>query len=156
MATSKIRVTVPLNVEEVFNRLSDHAHLENIVDEISTSKLVTKSDASKNPNGLGAIRIVNFNGDILTEKVVAWLPFNTESSRNSNEVGYDYKVIAGKSVIADHLGIIRIFPNGINSSLIVWNIHLKIVWWATGEIAAFFVCRTMEKEISKSVKKNLR
>jgi hypothetical protein len=161
MATSKIRVTVPFSVEETFNRLTDHANLKNIVDQVTTSELIQPSSSCENINGLGAVRRITFKGDLLTEKVVAWLPPTeisaTEKKHESiHEVGYDYKVIAGKRLIADHLGVIRITPYGEHSSHIAWDIHLKVPIWATGEIAAYFVCRTMEKEITKSIEDNLK
>jgi hypothetical protein len=74
MAISKIRVTVPFSIKETFRRLSDHANLKNIVDQVTTSELVRVSDSCDDINGLGAIRLINFKGDLLTEKVVAWLP----------------------------------------------------------------------------------
>lgn len=152
MAVSKIRVTVPLTVEHAFKRLSDHQNLKNIVDEVTTSERIKKSNLSENPNGLGAIRKVTFDGDLLTEEVVAWLP----PEDGKEEVGYDYKVIAGKKVIADHLGVIRIKKESNTTCKVSWDIYLKVPLWATGEIAAFFVCRSMEKEITKSVEKNLK
>jgi hypothetical protein len=161
MAISKIRVTVPFSIKETFRRLSDHANLKNIVDQVTTSELVRVSDSCDDTNGLGAIRLINFKGDLLTEKVVAWLPptdISTDDPMrgNSTEVGYDYKVIAGKRLIADHLGVIRITEADTNSSHIAWDIHLKVPIWATGEIAAYFVCRTMEKEITESIKNNMK
>ena len=150
MAISKIRVTVPLSVEDAFARLSDHQNLKHIVDEVTTSVLHKASNKSTDPNGLGAIRKVTFDGDLLTEKIIAWMP-----PGEGVDVGYDYKVIAGKKLIADHLGVIRIHKATDTSSEIVWDIHLKVPLWAMGEIAAFFVCRAMEKEITHSVKKNL-
>jgi hypothetical protein len=50
----------------------------------------------------------------------------------NTEVGYDYKVIAGKRLIADHLGVIRITQADTASNHIVWCIHLKLPLWATG------------------------
>lgn len=150
MAVSKIRVTVPLTVKETFKRLSDHTNLKDIVDEVTSSERIKESNLSEDPNGLGAIRKVTFDGDLLTEEVVAWLP-----PGEGKEIGYDYKVIAGKILIADHLGVIRITQATDTSCNLSWDIHLKVPLWATGEIAAFFVCRAMEKEITESVKKNL-
>jgi hypothetical protein len=161
MAISRIRITVPFSIEETFRRLSDHANLKNIVDQVTTSELVRISDSCDDINGLGAIRQITFKGDLLTEKVVAWLPPADASSAqpmsgNNTAVGYDYKVIAGKRLIADHLGVIRITGAAANSSHIAWDIHLKVPIWATGEIAAYFVCRTMEKEITESIKNNMK
>jgi hypothetical protein len=161
MATSKIRVTVPFSIKETFRRLSDHTNLKNIVDQVTTSDLIKVSDSCHDKNGLGAIRQITFKGDLLTEKVVNWLPPEdiptAEPMRDhGTEVGFDYKVIAGKRLIADHLGVIRITEADTNSSHIAWDIHLKIPLWATGEIAAYFVCRTMEKEITRSIKNNMR
>lgn len=161
MAISKIRVTVPYSVNETFRRLSDHENLKNIVDQVTTSKLIRKSELSNEINGLGAVRQITFKGDLLTEEVVAWMPPDDEPDEAKNgskgrEAGYDYKVIAGKRTIADHLGVIRIRQNDDNSSHISWDIHLKVPLWATGEIAAYFVCRTMEREITESLNKNMR
>lgn len=160
MAISKIRVTVPFTIEETFRRLSDHANLKDIIDQVTTSELIKVSDDCDDINGLGAIRRITFKGDLLTEKVVAWLPpSNTSTAElktdDGTEVGYDYKVIAGKRLIADHLGVIRISDAGANNSHIAWDIHLKVPAWAMGEIAAYFVCRTMENEITESIKNNM-
>lgn len=160
MAISKIRVTVPLSAEETFRRLSDHAKLKDIVDQVTTSALIKESNKSFDINGLGSIRQVTFNGDLLTEKVTAWFPPSdsetTELADGSgSELGYDYRVIAGKRLIADHLGVVRIARAGAGSSHISWDIHLKVPIWATGEIAAYFVCRSMEKKITESIIKNL-
>ncbi len=164
MATSKIRVTVPLSVQEVFDRLSNHSNLASVVDQVTTSKLIKKSPSSDDINGLGAIRQITFKGDLLTEKIVNWYPpdkaslnqFEKSPSFPKKEIGYDYKVIAGKRTIADHLGVIRISAVDGSSSHVAWDIHLKVPFWATGEIAAHYVCRAMEKEIAASLKKNLR
>lgn len=159
MATSKIRVSVPFNIEETFNRLTDHANLKNIVDQVTTSELIKVSNSSDNINGLGAVRQITFKGDLLTEKIVAWLPPETSitepDANTAREAGYDYKVIAGNRLIADHLGVVRITEASTNTSHIAWDINLKVPIWASGEIAAYFVCRTMEKEITESIKKNL-
>jgi hypothetical protein len=161
MAVSKIRVTVPFNIKDTFNRLTDHSNLKDIVDQVTTSKLVKSSESCKDANGLGAVREITFKGDLLTEEVVAWLPpeeirQDKDNTEHADEVGYDYKVIAGKRLIADHLGVIRIKPANRNTSHISWDIHLKVPLWATGEIAAYFVCRTMEKEITDSIIKNMK
>lgn len=160
MATSKIRVTVPYGINETFQKLSDHENLKDIVDQVTTSKLLTKSELSGEENGLGAIRQITFKGDLLTEKVVAWYPPNNDLNEIHNNgvdqvTGYDYKVIDGKRTIADHLGVIRITPVDDNTTHISWDIHLKVPLWATGEIAAYFVCRTMEREITESLRKNM-
>jgi hypothetical protein len=158
MAVSKIHVTVPLDVTETFRRLSDHNNLFNIVDQVTTSKLIKPSSLSSDINGLGAIREITFKGDLLTEEVVAWYPpdISPRTSLVANfDAGYDYKVIAGKRTIADHLGIIRIVSAGKLHSTINWDIQLKVPVWATGEIAAKFVCRKMEKEITESLKNNI-
>jgi hypothetical protein len=160
MAISKIRVTVPYDYSDTFNRLSDHENLKKIVDQVTTSKLIKRSDSSNNINGLGAIRQITFKGNLLTEQVVAWLPpsklSETGISKSTSiEAGYDYKVIAGMRFIADHLGTIRIKPAGKHTSHIAWDIHLKLPVWASGEIAAYFICRTMEKEITESLIKNM-
>jgi hypothetical protein len=156
MATSKIRVTVPLGIEETFKQLSDHANLGKVVDQVTTSELIKASSSSESINGLGAVRRITFKGDLLTEKVVAWYPPAAPTAPPiCREAGYDYKVIAGKRLIADHLGVIRITETEPNSSHIAWDIHLKVPLWATGELAAYFVCRTMEKEITKSILKNM-
>jgi hypothetical protein len=76
-----------------------------------------------------------------------------QAATENHVAGYDYKVIAGKRTIADHLGVIRIRPMDENTSHISWDIHLKVPIWATGEIAAYFVCRTMEREITESLNK---
>ncbi|MGD8913700.1 MAG: hypothetical protein PVI97_07105 [Candidatus Thiodiazotropha sp.] len=73
----------------------------------------------------------------MTEKVVTWLPPTDISTARpvsgyNTEVGYDYKVIAGKRLIADHLGVIRITQADTASNHIVWCIHLKLPLWATG------------------------
>jgi hypothetical protein len=160
MATSRIRVTVPYDYSDAFNRLSDHENLNNIVDQVTTSKLIKESDSSSNINGLGAIRQITFKGDLLTEQVVAWFPPVELSDTDYNktydlEAGYDYKIIAGMRLIADHLGVIRIRPTGTRTSHISWDIHLKVPIWASGEIAAYFVCRTIEKEITESLIRNM-
>jgi hypothetical protein len=160
MAVSKIRVTVPYTVKETFNRLSDHENLKNIVDQVTTSELYQASNESSDKNGLGAVRKITFNGDLLTEKVVAWYPptetkMEDSDKQNSTDSGYDYKVIVGKVTIADHLGVIRITEAGEESSHISWDIHLKVPIWATGEIAAYIVCKKMEKDITNSIRKNM-
>lgn len=149
MAKSVIRVTVPLSLEETFLQLSDHENMKNVIDEISFSELLTEGEKEK--NGLGAIRKLKFNSDLLVEKVINWIP----PGNGVDEVGYDYKVISNNVFIADHLGVIRITKEGEKSSHIAWDIDLKVPVWATGEIAAYFVCRSMEKELSASLKKNL-
>jgi hypothetical protein len=160
VAISKIRVTVPHAFKETFRRLSDHDNLKDIVDQVTTSKLIKKSEFSDEINGLGAVREITFKGDVLTEEVVAWMPpvddsNASEKNEDSIEAGYDYKVVAGKRTIADHLGVIRIRSVNENTTQISWDIHLKVPLWATGEIAAYFVCRTMEKEITDSLIKNM-
>jgi hypothetical protein len=161
VAISRIRVTVPHSFDETFNKLSDHENLKDIVDQVTTSKLIKKSEFSDEANGLGALRQITFKGDLLTEEVVAWMPpkeyssDSTSETLSNKEAGYDYKVIAGKRTIADHLGVIRIRPVDRSSTHISWDIHLKVPLWATGEIAAYFVCRTMEKEITDSLIKNM-
>jgi hypothetical protein len=160
MATSKIRVTVPHAFKETFRRLTDHENLKDIVDQVTTSKLIRKSEFSDEINGLGAVRQITFKGDLLTEEVVAWIPPVDKTSVLANnaegdEAGYDYKVVAGKRTIADHLGVIRIRSVDKKTTHISWDIHLKVPLWATGEIAAYFVCRTMEKEITNSLIKNM-
>jgi hypothetical protein len=160
MAISRIRVTVPHAFDETFKKLSDHENLKDIVDQVTTSKLIRKSEFSDEENGLGAVREITFKGDLLTEEVVAWIPplddeNASKKSITSKEAGYDYKVIAGKRTIADHLGVIRIRSVDLSTTHISWDIHLKVPLWATGEIAAYFVCRTMEKEITDSLIKNM-
>jgi hypothetical protein len=161
MAISKNRVTLPFAIEENFKHLTDHDNLKNIIDQVTTSKLIKASNSSKNINGLDSICLITLMGDTLTEKVVAWLPptdtSSTESSNsNGTELGYDYKVIAGKRLIADHLGSIRITRAGENTSHIAWDKHLKVPRWTTGEIAAYFVYRAMQKEFTESIEKNMK
>jgi hypothetical protein len=160
MAVSKIRVTVPHTVKETFKKLSDHENLKNIVDQVTTSELYKISKESNDKNGLGAVRKITFNGDLLTEKVVAWYPptetkLDDAALQSSTDSGYDYKVIAGKRTITDHLGVIRITQAGEESSHISWDIHLKVPIWAAGEIAAYIVCKKMEKDITESIIKNM-
>jgi hypothetical protein len=160
VAISRIRVTVPHSFNETFRKLSDHENLKDIVDQVTTSKLIKKSEFSDEVNGLGAVRQITFKGDLLTEEVVAWMPplddaVDSTDESCSKEAGYDYKVVAGKRTIADHLGVIRIRPIDLSTTHISWDIHLKVPLWATGEIAAYLVCRTMEKEITDSLIKNM-
>lgn len=148
MAKSTIRITVPLSLEETFKRLSDHANLNKMIDQISQAELIT---AGKNDqNGLGAVRKIKFNSDLLTEEIIKWIPLTD----NGVEAGYDYKVISNNKLIADHLGVLRITKENDQSSRIAWDIYLKVPLWAMGEIAAYFVCKTMEKELTESLRKN--
>lgn len=149
MAKSRIRVVVPLSLKETFLRMSDHANLNKVIDQISQAELLKPGKNDK--NGLGALRKIKFNSDLLTEEIINWLPFDNSAT----EVGYDYKVVSNNKLIADHLGSIRITKESEHSSLIVWNIDLKVPLWAMGEIAAYFVCRAMEKDLTNSLKKNL-
>jgi len=109
MATIKVNA----NPEKVFAKLADHKNMNKWVPMIKHEVQVDHSKSeTPNQNDIGTVRVCNFGGDLLTEKIVYW---------RNNQV-YAYSVTPGESSPAvDHLGVIMVEQTESNGSLVTWK-----------------------------------
>ncbi|MGB0866475.1 MAG: SRPBCC family protein [Granulosicoccaceae bacterium] len=149
MAVANISAELNTSVEKAFDHLTDHANMSAWNDMVEQSFL--DQEGQDTPNGKGAIRRLWFMKGWMSEEIIAWHPPGAGS-----EIGYDYTVVKGGPPIAKHLGEFRLTRTGDNTCKVNWKIHLKCPLWATGEIAAYFSCRSMEKKLTASIVNNVK
>ena len=149
MAVAQINAKLNTSVEKAFDYLTNHADMSGWNDMVEQSFL--DEEGKETPNGLGAIRRLWFMKGWMSEEIIAWHP----PGNNADVVGYDYTVVKGGPPIAKHLGEFRIISTGENSCSVDWKIHLSCPLWASGEIAAWFTCRSMEKKLTASIDNNV-
>lgn len=150
MAISNISAELNTSIEKAFDYLTEHANMCNWNDMVEQSFL--DKEGNELPNGLGAIRRLWFMKGWMSEEIIAWHPPGSDNG----EVGYDYTVVKGGPPIAKHLGEFRLISTGENSCRVDWKIHLSCPLWASGEIAAWFTCRSMEKKLTASIVNNVK
>ena len=116
------RARLSASPEVVFAKMADHENLDEWIPLIN-HKVVVDHSHSKHPgkNDVGTIRICNFGGDTLTERIQYWQPGRS----------YAYSVLPSEDNPAtDHLGVITVESDGAGGSLVSWRQYFNPKPWS--------------------------
>jgi uncharacterized protein YndB with AHSA1/START domain len=118
--------------ERVFVTLTDHAAFGRALGE----DIRVEREGVPAPNGLGAVRAIHARGLTIREEVVRFEPPHA----------MDYRVVGG-APFQDHLGELRITPDGAGSRL-DYHIRFTWPWWLGGAVVGGLLARTLERQIA--------
>jgi uncharacterized protein YndB with AHSA1/START domain len=121
--------------ERVFEAMTDHVGFG----RWTNATITIERPGTPAPNGLGAIRAIKARGLTVREEVVKW-----DAPR-----AMDYRVIGG-APFQNHLGEIRVSPNGSGARL-DYRIRFEWPWWAGGALVGGLLASLLEREIAAGV-----
>lgn len=130
----------------LFDVISDHSQLKLWVPMIRHEVLIDHSGSlTKGKNDVGSIRICNFGGDILKEKIVSW----------TQDESYAYSILHDKkNPIVNHLGIFQILENDHGCKLI-WKQYFDTKPWSLKSKMMPFVMKYVMRKALLNLKKLL-
>jgi len=124
----------------VFQKMADHKNMNLWVPMIDHEVQVDFSKSEPpGANGVGTIRVCDFGGDILTEKIQYW-----EQNKQ-----YAYSVLPNENVAGvDHLGVITIESDGKGGSLVTWRQYFNPKPWSLkAKIMPFMMSMVMDNAL---------
>ena len=125
-------------IGEVFAAVTDHEGMSRWLDGV---RVTIEKPGEPAPNGLGAIRRVSARGATIREEVVRFEP----------PTAMDYRVIGG-APIRDHLGEIRLAPDG-NGTRLDYTIRYRVPWYFGGALLGSLLERQLKSQIEDGLRR---